>query len=89
MCAAETAAQHTGRSRDVEAGAAECLFDLSLLQARFEDVGHSGEAELAEGEFDEIHDGVSCSAIVEMAEPARLAAASRARVFGGVRAGRS
>ena len=35
------------------------LFDLSLLQARFEDVSHSGEAELAQRlvEFDEIHDG--------------------------------
>ena len=35
------------------------LLDLSLLQARFEQVGHSGEAQLAQRlvEFDEIHDG--------------------------------
>ena len=35
------------------------LLDLSLLQTRVEDVGHSGEAEFAERlvEFDEIHDG--------------------------------
>ena len=35
------------------------LLDLSLLQARFEDVGHAGEAQLAQRlvEFDEIHDG--------------------------------
>ena len=35
------------------------LLGLGLLQARIEDVGHAGEAQLAEGliEFDEIHDG--------------------------------
>ena len=35
------------------------LLGLRLLQARFEDVGHAGEAELAQRlvEFDEIHDG--------------------------------
>ena len=34
------------------------LLDLGLLEAGFEDVGHAGEAELAEGlvEFDEVHD---------------------------------
>ena len=35
------------------------LLGLRLQQARFEDVGHAGEAELAQRlvEFDEIHDG--------------------------------
>ena len=34
------------------------LLDLGLLQARVEDIGHAGEAQLAEGlvEFDEIHE---------------------------------
>ena len=45
------------------------LLDLGLLQARVEDIGHAGEAQLAEGlvEFDEIHDESPVSAIDEIA----------------------
>ena len=48
---------------------------LRLAEPRFEDVGHAGEAELAQRaiEFDEVHVGVSCRAIDEIAVEGELA----------------
>ena len=51
------------------------LFGLRLAQPGFEDVGHAGEAELAERviEFDEVHVGSPVAAIDEIAVEGELA----------------
>jgi len=48
---------------------------LGLKQARLEDVCHAGEAQFTQRlvEFDEIHAGVSCSAVDQIAVDGQFA----------------